>query len=203
MGKIIYKGIECNAVMDINRAGEVLLEAKEIFDACGVEFFLICGTCLGAIRDGIIFPFDGDLDIGVKHEILIPKLDELEKAFLDKGYAVEYRSCQYGYKRSVDYRKDGIHICVRDYDLSGDKRFHARIIAPDNDTPDGTCSVFDKRIFEDLEKITFLGVEFLVPSPPEVYLKSHFGDWETPRPTDHRCQCDIEDSFKSLMEGKS
>ena len=202
MGSRVYRDVVYKEAMDINRAEEILLEAKELFDACDVEFFLICGTCLGAIRDNIIFPFDGDLDIGVKHEILIPKLDELEKAFLDKGYAVEYRSCQYGYKRSVDYRKDGIHICVRDYDIAGDFRFHARIICPDNNTPDGTCSVFPKEIFEGLKTIGFLGESFLVPNPPEDFMEYHFGDWRTPRPTDHVCQADIPDAFNKLMELK-
>jgi len=191
---------EYDVVMDIKRAEKVLLEAKELFDKCGVEFFLICGTCLGAVREGIIFPYDGDLDIGVKHEILKDKLDDLEEAFLSRGYAVEYRSCQYGYKRAVDYRKDGIHICVRDYDTNGNKRFHARIISGDNDTPLGTCSIFKKELFDDLKEIEFLDKTFLVPNPPEEFLEAHFGsEWRTPNPTDHACRADVVDSFKDLV----
>lgn len=195
--------LEYEVVMDVKRAGEILIQAKEIFDNCRTEVFLICGTCLGAIREGIILPYDGDIDLGVKHEILKEKIPLLEEKFLDSGYTVEKRSCQYGYPRSIDFRKDGIHVCVRDYDLSGDKRFHARIISPDNTTKDGTCSIFDRKLFENLKKIEFFGREFLVPNTPEAYLKAHYGDWETPDPTEHGCKADIENSFTELIKGKS
>lgn len=188
--------------MDINRAKEILLETKVIFDESGVEFFLICGTCLGAVREGIIMPYDGDIDLGIKHEILIAKIPLLTEAFKDKGYTVEIRTCQYNYPRSMDPRKDDIHICVRNFDISGDKRFQARIIAPDNDTPLGTCSVFDKKLFENLKKIEFLGKEFLVPNPPEEFLEAYYGDWRTPNSKDHKCKADIVNSFSKLIQGK-
>jgi hypothetical protein len=188
--------------MDIARAGEILLEAKEIFDECGVEFFLICGTCLGAVREGIILPYDGDIDLGVRHEILKKSIPLLSDAFRNRGYTVELRTCQYNYPRSMDFRKDLIHICVRDYDTSGDKVFHARIIAPDNDTPDGTCSIFDKKLFDEFKKVKLLGQEFLVPNPPEEFMAAHYGPWKIPNHTDHVCRADVENSFQSLIEGK-
>jgi len=188
--------------MNTDEARKSLLEAKDIFDKNGVEFFLICGTCLGALRIGDIFPFDGDIDLGVKHEILIDNLDPLEESFLEKGYSVEYRWCQFGYKRSVDYRRGDVHICVRDYALSGDKRFHARIIAPDNNTPDGTCSIFNKNLFENMTTLKIRDVEFLVPTPAEDFMLAHYGDWKTERQTDHRCQADVLNSFHQLMENK-
>ncbi len=188
---------------DVKIAERILLETKEIFDRCRMEFFLICGTCLGVIRENRIMPCDGDIDLGVKHELLKDNIHRLEQAFLDKGYMTEIRTCQYDYPRALDPHKDGIHICVRDFDLSGDKRFQARIIAPDNDTPPGTCSIFDAKLFENLKKIEFLGKEFLVPNPPEEFLEAYYGDWRTPNPKDHRCRADIVNSFDELIRGKN
>lgn len=189
-------------VMDIKRAEEILLEVKNIFDECNVEFFLICGTLLGPIREGRTLPWDGDVDIGVKHEILKDNIHFLERAFLDKGYTTELRTCQYGYARSFDVRKDLIHVCIRDYDVSGDKRFHARIIADDNISIEGTCSVFDKRLFDNLKTIDFLGVKFLVPNPPEDFLTAHYGAWEIPNYADSKCKADVKDSFNKLIKEK-
>ena len=40
--------------MDATVAAELLREAKEVFDELGVVFFLRQGTCLGAVRDGVL-----------------------------------------------------------------------------------------------------------------------------------------------------
>ena len=50
--------------MDAEVTARLPLEAKEIFDAQGVPFFLRQGTCLGAIRDQAFIPWDDDIDIG-------------------------------------------------------------------------------------------------------------------------------------------
>ena len=189
--------------MDKRIATRILLEAKELFDNCHVEFFLICGTCLGAIREHDIIPSDGDIDLGVMHDLLRDNVTPLTIAFSTAGYAVETRSCQYGYVRSLDFRKEGIHICVRDYNVSGDKVFHARIIAPDNDRAEGTCSVFDKKLFDNLKTIDFLGTQFFVPNPPEEFMEAHYGQgWNVPVENDSECRADVVNSFKHLMLGK-
>ena len=50
--------------MDIQNAEKILLEIKELMDELNVIFFLRHGTCLGAVRDAQLIPWDDDLDLG-------------------------------------------------------------------------------------------------------------------------------------------
>ena len=50
--------------MDIQKGEKSILEIKELMDELDVIFFLRHGTCLGAVRDGQLIPWDDDIDIG-------------------------------------------------------------------------------------------------------------------------------------------
>lgn len=78
--------------MDVDVARMLLLEAKEIMDRLGVQFFLRQGTCLGAVRDNAFIPWDDDLDLGVVvglNGFTERLIDRVLEAFRESGYYVQ------------------------------------------------------------------------------------------------------------------
>ena len=50
--------------MNMRDAEKVLLEIWKLLTELNIVFFLRHGTCLGAVRDGKLIPWDDDIDIG-------------------------------------------------------------------------------------------------------------------------------------------
>lgn len=46
----------------------LLSRVDEVLTSFGIEFFAVYGTCLGAVRNGGIIPWDDDIDIAVRRE---------------------------------------------------------------------------------------------------------------------------------------
>ena len=157
--------------MDVAVAEKLLLEVKEVMDRLGVQFFLRQGTCLGAVRDNAFIPWDDDLDLGV---ILGVKgfteqsIKPLLAAFREIGFYVQSESSD-----SVIYA-----TLLRD-DIRVDVLFH-RVI--DEQVYHWPGIWFPVALFNQLKEINFIGETFLVPNPPEEYLRIKYGpDWQTPK----------------------
>ena len=79
-----------------------LKEIKAVFDKFAVAYWLDLGTLLGAVRDGMILPWDDDVDIGVREESW-NKILSLVSEFRKIGFYVEvndwklYKSYVYRY----------------------------------------------------------------------------------------------------------
>ena len=162
-----------NPPMDPAAGERALKEAKEILDQLGVIFVLSSGTCLGAIRDSAFISWDDDIDLisvigshGLTEEIV----DRAVATFREKGYFV-YQAA--GTDRGVQ-----AYSMMKDYVRIGWESY--RII-------DGSISVYPKTripatFFTQPKEITFLGEQFLVPNPPEEYLRLKYGEeWMVPK----------------------
>jgi len=157
--------------IDVVTAEGLVREAKQIMDQLGVVFFLRQGTCLGAIRDKGFIPWDDDVDLGSiigPHGVTEKTIDTVASAFRDNGYFAKIeRNDHYV---NVVMMKSSTRIDWTSYRIIDDSIVHypgVRIPA---------------RLFTRLKEIDFIGAKFLVPNPPEEYLRFKYGEeWMTPK----------------------
>jgi hypothetical protein len=156
--------------MDSSVAAELLLEAKQIFDEAGVLFFLRQGTCLGAIRDHAFITWDDDIDLGSimgMHGLTNQVVTSMADAFRARGFHVKQSVA--GGDTWLGIMKQNIRIDWTCFNIRhGHIAHHPGILIPVS-------------LFTDLKHIDFLGAQFLVPNPPEEYLRCKYGpNWMTP-----------------------
>ena len=157
--------------IDIDNTTKALKEVKQILDDLGITFFLISGTCLGAIRDNGIIPWDDDVDIGSViglHGITEESLEAIVAAFLSNGFLT--RVDHYGPNSFLPLVKYSSYISWTCFPA-----LDGHIVQfPFLKTP--------LSFFTDLKEITFLDEKFYVPNPPEEFLRLKYGDdWRVPK----------------------
>jgi len=157
--------------MDLRNGEKLLREAKQIFDEHGVVFFLRQGTCLGAVREHALIPWDDDLDLGSiigMHGFTEDLIEPTIESFRANGCYVEVSDD--GLYTSVKIMKYRIRIdwgCYRV--INGTIPHYPGVPIPIS-------------LFTELTEIDFIGDTYLVPSPPETYLCCKYGpNWVTPK----------------------
>ena len=160
--------------IDPTTAGRQLGEAQEIRGQLGVTFFLRPGTCLGAIREGSLISWDDDMDIGSViglHGLTESYVAPVVASFKDKGYFAR-EITRNDHSVVVSFVKSSIRLDWACYRIIDDSIYQF----PGTRTP--------VRLFTKLREIDFIGEKFLVPDPPEDYLRFKYGeDWMTPKET--------------------
>ena len=159
--------------LDISAAEGMLREFKQIMDGLGVVFFLRQGTCLGAVRDNAFIPWDDDLDLGSVlglHGLTEKSIGPVADAFRNNGYFVKA-------EQNAHY----VGLAMMKSSLRTD--WTACRIIDDSiyQFPGVRAPV---KLFTQLREIDFIGETFLVPNPPEEYLRFKYGEgWMTPKRT--------------------
>ena len=157
--------------MAMTAAEALLKEAKQILDQLGLVFFLRHGTCLGAVRDNAFIEWDDDLDIGSViglHGLTEELVRSAADVFTEHGFDVRIEENELNV--SVDLKKSGIQIDWTCYRIIDDSIYQWPVVQ------------IPVSLHTDLQEIDFLGAKFLVPNPPEEYLRLKYGpEWMIPK----------------------
>ena len=174
--------------IDVSIGAEMLKEANQIMNQLGVVPFLRQGTCLGAVRDNELIPWDDDLDLG--SVLGLDGLDEdkisrVAAAFRENGYYATIESSDHFI--AVAMIKSSIRLDWNSYKIIDGSIFHYPGIR------------LPIRLFSPLKEIEFLGDKFHVPNPPEEYLSLKYGpSWTTPKKLGW-----VNDVVEMIPEGSS
>lgn len=154
-----------------------LLGLANALEAVGVEYFLIQGTALGAVRDGGFTPTEQDIDLGVLYEEF--RADLLLEELGRRGFAVECVTAPFTRVRTIVARRDGAKADIVSFARWGERRFAATpvldwIIRP-------YAIVHEAALLERRQEVEMFGRRFQIPSPVETYLEREYGlDWRIP-----------------------
>ncbi len=157
--------------MDMTIAEALLKEAKQILDQLGLVFFLRHGTCLGAVRDNAFIEWDDDLDIGSViglHGLTEELVRSAADVFREHGF--DGRIEENELHVSVNLKKSGTPMDWTCYRIIDDSIYQWPVVQ------------IPVSLHTDLQEIDFLGAKFLVPNPPEEYLRLKYGpEWMIPK----------------------
>ncbi len=187
---------------DLGVAEENLLTLKSVFDRHGVTFWLVFGTCLGAVRDGGFIPHDTDTDVAVFDHDKAKVIDAIPD--LMRAGLMPIRTKQpddlLTFMRDDEYIDIGFFGKHRDQENFEYWCYQNNRVYGDH---------FDK-----FEQVTFLRRTFLVPQRTAAYLTALYGaGWKSPvrdlpakEPQSHRDfrpfsnLLDLADFFRDMPE---
>ena len=157
--------------MAMTTAEALLKEAKQILDQLRLVFFLRHGTCLGAVRDNAFIEWDDDLDIGSViglHGLTEELIRSAADVFTEHGFDARIQENELNV--SVDLKKSGTPMDWTCYRIIDDSIYQWPVVQ------------IPVHLHTDLQEIDFLGAKFLVPNPPEEYLRLKYGpEWMIPK----------------------
>lgn len=102
---------------------KILKQTKETLDKHGIEFWLNCGTLLGAVRSGKFINHDDDIDLSAwQHKITEQQVRSACRELSQQGFNVYYTMLTNYIAISI--KKYNIPVGFSTYVLEGDKAVH-------------------------------------------------------------------------------
>jgi hypothetical protein len=166
--------------MNHDDAKAVLFEVADVLEAARVPFFLLCGTALGAYREGDFIEGDGDIDLGMLMEDFRGRQRDVVAELDRRKFKVQVISKPWDFGRALKLEKDGIHVDLCGWMKHGDERFLSSSMKD-------YALVHNAAVIETMEPVELCGRMFRIPTPAKLYLIAEYGpDWRTPLPPDKR-----------------
>ncbi|MFC1953681.1 LicD family protein [Chloroflexota bacterium] len=169
--RIFEKLLASEAPINIENTTKALKEVKQILESYGITFFLMSGSCLGAIRENGLIPWDDDVDIGSVyglHGCKEESLGEIITTFRKEGFITKLMyTGPHAFLPFIKYSAKISWECLQVIDGYVEQY-------PFLNTP--------VSFYTNLKEIDFLGEKFYVPNPPEEYLRLKYGEeWRVPK----------------------
>lgn len=103
----------------------LLRQVKEVLGEHNIEFWLDCGTLLGAIREGKFLAWEHDIDLGAWHEKVSDNVKKsISRELFNSGFAVYIAK---GYINYMSIKKGEVVLDVNFYRLINDKAIMPRL----------------------------------------------------------------------------
>ena len=148
---------------------EGLIKVKNGLDSLGIDFFLMMGVLLGAVRENNFIKWDWDVELGFFTETLMNRIDEIKIIFEECGFNVEIVNRNFSsFKINLFYKSNKYTLWGLHFKGKWLQRKAFR---------------FPKEHFLKFEEIKFGGEVYKIPDNSEELLKFIYGDWETPKKT--------------------
>ena len=158
------------------KAREDLSIIKKVLEENNVKFFLIWGTCLGAVREEDFILYDKDIDLAIIEETvpLEQLLQEICKDLRDKSFEVSF------FRYELSARLRAVRKTVTDIHWFENIEGNFILRAPPNGRVLPLCRV-PERFWRKFREAKLGNESYLVPDPPELYLEWKYGkNWRTP-----------------------
>jgi len=161
----------------VDEARLALIHLREDLNATNVQFFLISGTLLGAVRENGILGHDKDIDVGI---MAGPNIHELAAHL---GTTGRFTVMPIKTEKLLRLKHSaGVMIDVFLHWEEDGKIHH-----------EGQKTAWWNTSFN-LNEIEFLGERFFIPDNYDLYLTENYGDWRTPN-TEFETFCDTPNMY--------
>ena len=175
---------------------QFLTDVVTIIKKSGIKYWLEGGTCLGAIRDGKLIPWDHDLDVGIEYTNK-ESIDSLIKNLKKKYYLKirefpnlnevwnlgPYRLIKIYQRKHIIFHEE---LCLDIF------IFYKHKLNNNTSKMVYKYVVFNKngyhpsKYLDTVKSIDFYGSKFNVPNNVEEWLQTKYGsDWKTPKKSWH------------------
>jgi phosphorylcholine metabolism protein LicD len=146
-----------------------------------IDFFLMMGVLLGAVREKDFIRWDWDVELGFFTESIINRVSEIERVFESKQFKVELIDSTYeNFKINLFYGSNKYTLWGLHYSGNFLQRKDYK---------------FPKKYFSTFDKIYFKGIVYKTPNNTKDLLGYIYGDWKIPKKTNIKSEYLQKDIF--------